>query len=189
MNADNLNINDSIKIIRSKVECFRGHAAKLAHDKTVEVCEQSLVDAQREAKAAAVEDESIEAEVLVDRRIEAARQVEIAQIRLQRAKKMRAELESEIKCALLEARNMVCEGLRAASDSLSERLMAGAVRVFGEEVVLTEGPFFKSLAYRATERVAGTARRIEKSDHSNTDQMIRDIEHAIRLIEESLRER
>lgn len=186
--AEAANHTEAVEAIRAKIEEHRALAAEVVKDRTVEISKLALADAEETARRAAAEDESIEPEDLVDRRIEAGRQVEVAKIRVQRAEKVRAERLSETRGPLVEARGIAVDAITASRGPLGEKLMAGAVRVFGS-MVEEEAGWFKSLIYRAGERLNGTARRLERSDHTNTDQMIRDLEHAIGLIEDANRDR
>jgi hypothetical protein len=171
----------AIAKINAKIEEFHELESDFKNDKTLELAKSALEGAKITLTAAEAEDDSIGPEELVDRRIEARRQVEIAEIRLSRAQKSVESQGCVVRTPLLEAGEIAAEALRGVVEPFAERLEYELRKLIGEEDYNHNAGHFKSIIYRKGERLYGHARQMESA--VSIPGLIR----AISLLEEATR--
>jgi hypothetical protein len=153
----------AISQIKAKIEEHRELEADFKADRTLELAQSALDSAKAAAVAAEAEaeDDSVDPEELVDRRIEARRQVEIAEIRLARAQKALESRGWDVKAPLIEGGKIANEALRTAAEPFGERLEAGLRNLLGDETFLAVSPQLKGVIFQKKERLYAHARQME----------------------------
>ena len=164
-----------IKAADAKVAEYHSAAKGLAKDVTLQTARDALANATAAKEWAEVEDESVAPEDLVDRRTDAARDFEVAKIRVARAEKAQAINASQALAPLREATQLLSKALMEAVEPLRNRVEAGARRVFGDQMYDLAGPHFKGLVYQMGERCSEFSRTLNRMDVSNPDYAIQQI--------------
>lgn len=167
--------------INAKIKEFHELEADFKNDKTLELAKSALDSAKAAAVAAEVENDSIDPEQLVDRRIEARRQVEIAEIRLGRAENAMKSRGWDVQGPLLEAGKIAAEAMNEAAEPFGGRLERELRKLIGEDDFNMEAPFYKALIYRKRDRLYSHARLMEKA--ASVPGLVR----AIALLEDAAR--
>lgn len=181
---------ETVAAVRGKIAEYHAAAAEFEKDVTLQTAKQALADAEVGKERADREDDSIDPEELVDRRLDAVRQVEVAKIRVARAEKAHASSKGSVVFILREAMRIAVAAFPAAAEALREKLEAGAVRVYGAEIVGNhQKSYLKSLHHQMTERVHGTRRGLEKDTSDNPRQLIAHLEKALAVLEDVHRDR
>lgn len=168
--------------IKAELEEFRALEADFKNDRTLELARIALDGAKAAAVTAAVEDDSIDPEELVDRRLEARRQVEIAEIRLGRSEKAVESRGQVVRTPLIEAGKIAAEALREAAEPLGKRLETELRKLIGDDYYNPDAGHYKSLIYRKGEVLNAHARQMESAvSISGLNQAIALLEDAARL--------
>lgn len=151
----------AIEKINKLIEESRALEADFKNDKTLELAELALETAKAAVVAAEAEDDSLDPEQLVDRRIEARRQEEIAAIRLERAKKALQSRKSAIDGPLYRAGKIAADALRELVEPMQRKLESELRRVIGDDFYEREISHYKSLLWRKGEILVHHARQME----------------------------
>jgi hypothetical protein len=170
----------AIVLINAKIEEHRELAADFAADRTLELAESALNSAKAAAAKAELEDDSIDPEALVDKRMDARRAVEVAEIRLARAKKAIESRGWDVQAPLHAGGKIAAEALREVADPFGNQLEAALRNLIGDDYN-TDSGHYKSLIYRKKERLFGHARSCEQSAS------VQVLERAIAMIEDATR--
>ncbi len=179
---------DIVNEIRSLIDGYKADTEEFSKDRTVDIARQALADAEAAKQRADIDDDSIGADELVDRRLEAGRAVEIAKITLQRAERVANERAADVPNKIIDAKHLLCEALTSAADPLRESVWNGLKRVLGDDYQ-GEKSFFKSMVYRMADRLFSTSRHINQSSYSHPSQLIHTLERGIALLEDAYRDR
>lgn len=151
----------AIEEINKLIEESRALEADFKNDKTLELAELALETAKAAVAAAEAEDDSIDPEQLVDRRIEARRQEEIAAIRLERAKNAMKSRKSEINDPIRKAGRLAADTLVELVGPMRWKLESELRRVIGDDFYEREMSHYKSLLWRKGEILVHHARLME----------------------------
>jgi hypothetical protein len=170
----------AIAAINLKIAEHHELAADFAADQTLTLAEAALESAKAAAAQAELEDHSLDPEDLVDRRLEARRQVEVAEIRLARAKKAIESRGWDVQAPLHAGGKIAAEALREVADPFGNQLEAALRNLIGDDYN-TDSGHYKSLIYRKKERLFGHARSCEQSAS------VQVLERSIAMIEDSTR--
>lgn len=171
----------AVVLIQGKIKEFHELEADFKNDQTLSLAKSALESAKTGAAQAEHEDDSVDPEELVDRRLEARRQVEIAEIRLGRAQKALESRGYVVRTPLLQAGQIAAEALREAAEPFGERLESGLRNLLGDEMFRAESGFFTSVIYRKRERLFAHARQMESAVS------IPGLNQAIALLEDAAR--
>ena len=163
MKAHTTSAHPSIALITAKIEEHHALAKDFAADQTLKLAEAALEQAKAAAAEAELEDDSTDPEELVDRRLEARRQVEIAEIRLVRAKKATQSQGHQVMWPINKAGKIAADALREVSEPFGDGLEAALRKLIGDETYDADRGFFNSLIYRKKERLYTGARLLESS--------------------------
>lgn len=166
--------------INAKIQEFHALEADFQNDQTLKLAQAALESAKAAAVAAEAEEDSIDPEELVDRRMEARRQVEISEIRLGRAQKSMKSRGFDVKQPLREGGEIAAKALRASAEPFCERLESELKRILGEDFPINAG-HLKVTIYRKGERLFAQARAVESSPDPQT------LGQAIALLEDVAR--
>ncbi len=167
--------------INAKIAEFHELEADFKADRTLELAQSALDSAKSAAAQADLEDESTDPEALVDSRLEARRQVQIAEIRLARAQKTLESRGYVVRSPLLQAGDIAAEALREATEPFAERLESGLRNLLGDEMFQAELSHLTSVIYRKKERLFAHARQMESAVS------IPGLNQAIALLEDAAR--
>jgi hypothetical protein len=171
----------AIAQITAKIEEFHALELDFKNDKTLVLAESALESAKAAAAAAEAEDDSLDPEELVDKRLEARREVEIAEIRLARARKAVESRSFDVNAPLKAGGEIAAGALREVAEPFGERLEAALRKLIGDEGYTAESAHYKSLIYRKRERLYGHAR------HCESRASIPLLNQAITLLEDAAR--
>jgi hypothetical protein len=171
----------AIALIAAKIEAHHALERDFQNDQTLKLAESALDQAKAAAAEAEKENDSIDPEELVDRRIEARRQVEIAEIRLSRAKTAMESQESRVLGPIREGGRIAAEALREVVEPFGAALESELRRVIGQNDFEAEQGHYKGLIYRKKERFHGLARELESSASINS------LNRAVAMIEDATR--
>lgn len=149
--------------INAKIKEFHELEADFKNDQTLKLAQAALESAKAGAVAAEAEDDSIDPEELVDRRIEARRQVEISEIRLARAEKAIESRGYVVRTPLIEAGGIAAEALRTAAEPFGKRLEAELRKLIGDDYYTPQEAHYKALIYQKGEVLNAHARQTESS--------------------------
>lgn len=171
----------AIAKINGLIDESRALEADFLADKTLELAQSALESAKAAVLVAEGEDDSIDPEQLVDRRIEARRQAEIAGIRLERAKKAMESRKSEVNHPIIRAGKIAAEALREVVEPSGRRLESELRRIIGDHSYERDSGHYKALIYRKGEALFGHARQMEAAAS------VQGLNQAIALIEDARR--
>jgi hypothetical protein len=153
----------AIAQITAKIEEHRTLEADFKNDQTLNLAERALEAAKAAAVEAELEDDSIDPAELVDRRLEARREVEIAEIRLARAKKAVESQASRVMVPIREGGRIAADALREAAEPFGAAVESELRRVLGQHDYDAEQGHYKAAIYRKKDLLFGSARSLESS--------------------------
>jgi hypothetical protein len=185
MNMPSMNASKphpAVVLIQAKIAEFHELEADFKNDLTLKLATEALDSAKAAAVAAEAEDETVDPEELVDRRIEARRSVEVAEIRLTRAQKTLESRGHVVRTPLIQAGDIAVEALRAAAEPFGERLEAELRKLIGDEFYLASASFYQNLIFGKQDRLYGHARQLESAvSIPGLNQAIAHLEEVARL--------
>ena len=149
--------------IQAKIKEFHELEADFKNDKTLVLAQSALETAKADAAVAEAEDDSIDPEQLVDLRLEARRQVEIAEIRLTRAQKAVESRGIVVRTPLLEAGDIAAEALLGIEPHFCQRLESELRKLIGDGFYEATPGIYQNLIYKKQAILHGHARQMESS--------------------------
>jgi hypothetical protein len=180
----------TIEAIRAAIASYHAAAAEFAKDVTLRTAREAFTAAEKNKARADLEDDSVDAEELVDRRMEAERQFQVAKIRVDRAEKSHTERQSDVNLILRQATREAAKAFPIAAEALAARLTAAAVRVYGADIVeLHEKQRFDLLHYSMGRRVHEEGECLRMSRSEIPEHAIGHLENAIAILEDVYRDR
>jgi hypothetical protein len=171
----------AIQAILTKIEEHHALEKDFANDQTLNLAQAALDQAKAAVAEAELEDDEIDPEELVDRRLEARRQVEIAEIRLGRAQKALESRGQSVMQPIREAGRIAAAALREIAEPFGVALEKSLRKIVGDDDFAADGGHYKSLIYRKKERLFAHARACESNASVGC------MERAIAMLEDATR--
>jgi hypothetical protein len=171
----------AIALIAAKIEAHHALQRDFDNDKTLTLAESALETAKAASVQAELEDAAVDPEKLVDLRIEARRQVEIAEIRLSRAKTAMESQASRVLGPIREGGRIAAEALLEVVEPFGAAFESELCRVIGKSDFEKDQGHYKTLIYRKKDRFHGLARELESSPS------IHSLNRAVAMIEDAAR--
>jgi len=181
---------DTVLHLRQSLDAAREALAEAREDQTLAAAREALAEAQQAKEAADAEDFETDPAELVDRRMAAGRNFEIAKIRVERA-------ERDFNSRLSRASGMVTkvatdtrQALLAIIEPFRENLRAGLNRVVGEMFKGAHDQAINGIVFSTGNHISAICQTLHSvSLTPHPQQAIPTVERGIDMLEDALRER